>query len=148
MQKLQSDYDEANSQNDRNFMVNPLYPRVDTTSNEQYEKNKKTILDEFQNAKHRLYEQRAEAKMANTPATSNPYEQRTRDQNGNLQNETLIAVNNDENVQTSPDSTDETTCLDDYCRVQQVLVRAIWAFLIGVVIGHVLVAIIKLCKKV
>ena len=65
LDKLQNDFEEANSKNQKDNLHNSFTASGGFYRNtyKKYKDNEKKILDEYKKAKHRLYEDRADAKI-------------------------------------------------------------------------------------
>lgn len=144
LEKLQLDYEGENERNNRKYFYHNREPKVKKISFEEHESNKKAISKKFKKAKDRLYEVRAEARVAKRDGTKPPCEYTIGDSNGNLQNEKfsqLIDVDGDEN------SANETSCTDRCCKVPPIMIRLLIAICFGLVIGNLLAFIIKQSMK-
>ena len=140
LEKLQKAYDKAIEKNDNKWYFGAGCKNI---SYNEYQRNQKDILVEFKKAKHRLYEKRAEAKIAERDRIKIPGEEMGPPPYG-ASSFTESPADDVQNVATSLDSIDENASPGHYCWTAARIFRAlaIGAF-IGMFIGMFIRIIVK-----
>ena len=149
--KLQDDYEYAKSRNhNKRYKTHPGVENISTT---EYNLNERKIWNGFQNAKHRLYEKHAEAKIADKPCMKISCKEKLLEANNRMHQEigpppyaasSFIEspVDDNGNVSEPLDSIDENTGPSRYCWATGCKITALAGFICLLLVWLIIIIVV------